>query len=70
MLKLEGKCLGQTDLVRSLRLRSTHTTCGRKSRHQTVSVNGDERDATWKQGVGIYVGGHDFGNKEKIVSFV
>lgn len=42
----------------NLRLR---TAMPRTTRHLAVTVNGEERDATWKQGVGIYVSGHDFG---------
>lgn len=29
-------------------------------------MDGDERDATWKQGVGIYVSGHDVGKGETV----
>lgn len=36
------------------------------TRHLTVTVDGNERDATWKQGVGIYVGGHDFGKGDSV----
>lgn len=38
----------------------------RQTRHLTVTVDGDERDATWKQGVGVYVGGHDFGKGDTV----
>lgn len=38
----------------------------RKTRHLTLTVDGEERDATWKQGVGIYVGGHDLGKGETV----
>lgn len=38
----------------------------REIRHLTVTVDGDERDATWKQGVGIYVSGHDFGKGDTV----
>lgn len=37
-----------------------------KTRHLTATINGDERDATWKQGVGIYVSGHDFGKGDTV----
>lgn len=33
----------------------------RETHNQTVTVGGEDRDLTWKQGVGIYVAGHDFG---------
>lgn len=33
----------------------------RETRQLTVTVNCDEVDATWEEGVGIDVGGHDFG---------
>ena len=39
----------------------------RNTRHLTVTVDGDERDATWKQGVGIYVSGHDFGKGDTVL---
>lgn len=32
----------------------------------TLTVEGEDRDATWKQGVGIYVDGHDFGNADTV----
>lgn len=38
----------------------------RKPRHLTVTVGGEERDATWKEGVGIYVSGHDFGKGDTV----
>lgn len=38
----------------------------RETRHLTVTVDGDERDATWKQGVGIYVAGHDIGKGDEV----
>lgn len=40
---------------------------GRETRHLTVTVKGDDRDATWKQGVGIYVAGHDFGKGDTVM---
>lgn len=42
-------------------------TLTRETRHLTVTVDGDERDATWEQGVGIYVSGHDFGRGDTVV---
>lgn len=38
----------------------------RKTRNLTVTVNGDDRDATWKEGVGIYVVGHDCGKGDTV----
>lgn len=38
----------------------------RRTRHLTLTVDGDEREATWKQGVGIYVGGHNFGKGDTV----
>lgn len=32
----------------------------RRTKHLTVTVEGGERDGTWKEGLGIYVSGHDF----------
>lgn len=34
--------------------------------HLTVPVDGEDRDATWEQGVGIYVAGHDFGKGDTV----
>lgn len=31
-----------------------------------MAVDGDERDGTWKEGVGIYVSGHDFGKGDAV----
>lgn len=33
----------------------------KETRHLTVTVDGDERDGTWKDGVGIYVAERDIG---------
>lgn len=38
----------------------------RETRHLTVTVDGDERDATWKEGVGIYVEGFDIGKGDTV----
>lgn len=38
----------------------------RTTRNLTVTVDGEDRDATWKQGVGIYVDGHDFGKGDTV----
>lgn len=38
----------------------------RQIRNLTVTLDGDERDATWKEGVGIYVSGHDFGKGDTV----
>lgn len=38
----------------------------RRTRHLTVTVDGEDRDATWKQGVGIYVAGHDIGKGDTV----
>ncbi len=37
------------------------TTVSRRTRELTGTVDGEERDATWKEGVGIYVDGFGFG---------
>lgn len=37
-----------------------------KTRNLTVTVDGEDREATWKQGVGIYVAGHDFGKGDSV----
>lgn len=42
-------------------------TSSRETRHLIVTVDGEERDATWKQGVGIYVSGHDIGKGDEIL---
>ena len=42
-----------------------HVMSERETRHLTVTVAGEERDATWKRGVGIYVSGHDFGKGDE-----
>lgn len=39
---------------------------GRQTRHLTVTVDGDDRDATWKQAVGICVAGHDIGEGDEV----
>lgn len=39
----------------------------RDTRHLTVTVDGEERDATWKEGVGVYVSGHDFGKGDTVL---
>lgn len=38
----------------------------RETRNLTVTVDGDERDATWKQGVGTYVSGHNSGKGDTV----
>lgn len=38
----------------------------RKTRNLTLTVDGEDRDATWKEGVGIYVSGHDFGKGDTV----
>lgn len=38
----------------------------RQTRNLTVTVDGADRDATWKQGVGIYVAGHDIGKGDTV----
>lgn len=40
---------------------------GKETRHLTVIVDGDERDATWKEGVGIYVDGFGFGKGDTVL---
>lgn len=39
----------------------------RETRHLTVTVEGEERDATWKEGVGIYVEGFDIGKGDTVL---
>lgn len=39
----------------------------RKTRNLTVTVDGEDRDATWKQGVGVHVAGHDFGKGDSVL---
>ena len=39
----------------------------RETRHLTITVDGDERDATWKEGVGIYVEGFDIGRGDTVL---
>ncbi len=38
----------------------------RETRHLTVTVDGVDRDATWKEGVGIYVDGFGFGKGDTV----
>lgn len=38
----------------------------RRTRHLTVTVDAEDRDATWKEGVGFYVEGHGFGKGDTV----
>lgn len=38
----------------------------RRTRHLTVTVDGEDREATWEQRVEIYLGGHDFGKGDTV----